>query len=64
MVIAVGHVFSDVNKRTAFTTMDVCLRINGIAIEFDQQSIGDIIIKVAQGVIGEVELARHLREIS
>lgn len=31
-VIAVGHVFNDANKRTAFVAMDTVLRKNGINI--------------------------------
>nr|CAA6803717.1 MAG: Death-on-curing protein [uncultured Thiotrichaceae bacterium] len=60
-VIAVGHVFNDANKRTAFITMDACLRENGITLEYDTESIGQTIIKVAQSKMDEVEQARYLR---
>lgn len=61
VVIGTGHVFNDANKRTAFRTMTSCLRTNGLDIEFDTESIGQLIIKAAQGQVDEVELARHLR---
>lgn len=64
VVVAVGHVFNDANKRTAFITMDTCLRENGIVLEFDTETIGQIIIKVAQGKMDESELARYLRNYS
>jgi death-on-curing protein len=61
VVIAMGHVFNDANKRTAFRTMSGCLRINGLDVEFDTESIGQMIIKAAQGLVDEVEFARYLR---
>jgi len=63
VVIAVGHVFNDVNKRTAYRTMTLCLELNGIDLSFDTEQIGQIIIRVAQGVMDEVELARFLRSL-
>lgn len=63
VVIAVGHVFNDAKKRTAFRSMDVCLRINGIALSYDTTEIGNIIIKVAQKLMDERELARYLRSL-
>ena len=63
-VIAVGHVFNDANKRTAFRTMDACLRQNGIHPRYDTKSMGQAMIKVAQGSMDEVELARYLRNLS
>lgn len=61
VVIAVGHVFNDANKRTAYRTMTLCLELNGIDVTFDAEEIGPIIIRVAQGLVDEVELARYLR---
>lgn len=60
VVIAVGHAFNDANKRTAFTSMDVCLKQNGIVVSYDMEFIGQLIIKAAQGQVDEVELARYL----
>ena len=59
--IAVGHVFNDGNKRTAFTAMDTCLRINGIELDFGAVEAGDMIIKAAQGIADEKEMAEWLR---
>lgn len=61
VVIAAGHVFNDANKRTAYRAMMACLEINGINIDLDTEEIGQIIINVAQGLVGEAELARYLR---
>lgn len=61
VVLAVGHVFNEANKRTAYRTMMTCLRLNGIFPNFDTESIGQIIVAVAQGKMDEVELARYLR---
>ena len=63
-VLAVGRVFNDANKRTAYRTMATCLRLNGIFTDFDMKSIGPTIIKVAQGKMDEIELARYLRGLS
>ena len=59
--IAVGHVFNDGNKRTAFTAMDTCLRINGVELDFDIAKASEMIIKAAQGIVDEKELADWLR---
>ena len=63
-VIAVGHVFNDANKRTAYRTMMICLRLNGFFPEFDTETIGQVMIRVAQGKMDEVELARYLRNLN
>jgi len=59
--IAVGNAFNDGNKRTAFTVMDTCLRINGIEVDFDTVEASEMIIKAAQGIVDEKELAEWLR---
>jgi death-on-curing protein len=59
--IAVGHAFNDANKRTAFASMDICLAINGIELIFDAEEAGNKIIKAAQGIVDEGELAEWLR---
>ena len=63
VVIATGHVFNDANKRTAYRSMAICLELNGIDITFNAEKIGQIIIKVAQGMIDETELANYLRSL-
>ena len=64
VVIAVGHVFNDANKRTGAIAMDTALRRNGIHLRLDAEKIGQIIIKVAQGIVDETALARHLRALT
>jgi death-on-curing protein len=60
--ITVGHAFHDANERSAFASMDICLAINGIELTYDTAEAGDMIIKAAQGILDETELADWLRE--
>lgn len=62
--LAVGHVFNDANKRTAFACMDVSLSLNGVELNYDHVEVGNLIIKVAQGIVDEVELSTWLRSQS
>jgi len=59
--LAVGHVFNDANKRTAFACLDVCLVLNGVELDYDNEEVGDLIIKSAQGIVDEEELGDWLR---
>ena len=59
--LAVGHVFNDANKRTAFACMDVCLSLNGVDLDYDHVEVGNLIISVAQGIVDETELSAWLR---
>ncbi len=61
VVIAQGHVFNDANKRTAYASMELALKLNNVEIIFDVIEVGDVIIKVAQGHMDERELADWLR---
>ena len=63
VVIAVGHVFNDAKKRTAFRSMDICLQLNGIFLKYDTVEMGQTIINVAQKRIDEVELSYYLRSL-
>lgn len=60
--IATGHCFNDANKRTAYRTMLVCLRLNGMTITHGTEEAGDRIIALAQGLIGEEAMADWLRQ--
>ena len=62
MAIAQGHCFNDGNKRTAYRAMEVCLEGNGVSPKWDTETVGQIIIRVAQGLMDEVQLAEWLRE--
>ena len=63
VTIAVGHVFNDANKRTAFMAMDTCLRRNDVVLEYDMETMGHMIVEVVQGLVDETELARYLRTV-
>jgi death on curing protein len=62
VVIACGHCFNDGNKRTAYRSMQVSLETNGVQLKWDAEAVGQIIIRVAQGLIDEGDLAEWLRE--
>ena len=61
VAIAQGHCFNDANKRTAHQAMDVCLDLNGIQITWTAIDIGPVIIRAAQRLLDEGELAHWLR---
>ena len=61
--IAVGHVFHEANKRTAFASMDICLVLNDIELDFNTTEAGDMMIKTAQKIIDESDLAEWLRKL-
>ncbi|QYZ70971.1 type II toxin-antitoxin system death-on-curing family toxin [Neotabrizicola shimadae] len=61
IAVSQGHCFNDGNKRTAFRCMMVCLEANGIETRFDTEAVGQIIIRAAQRLMDEGELAEWLR---
>ena len=61
VVIAQGHCFNDANKRTAFRSMQICLHLNGVRLAFGPVETGDLIIRAAQGLLDEADLAQWLR---
>lgn len=61
IAISQGHCFNDANKRTAHQSMDVCLDLNGIQITWTATETGPVIIRAAQGLLDEGELALWLR---
>jgi len=62
IAIAQGHCFNDANKRTAHQAMDICLDLNGVQAAWQYQEIGPVIIRAAQGMLDEGELALWLRQ--
>ena len=61
--IAVGHVFNDANKRTAYAVMKTSLVLNRIEADLGPfHEVGDVIIQAAQGKLDEKELAQWLRK--
>ncbi len=61
LAIAQGHCFNDGNKRTAFRAMNAVLLTNGAEIVWNTEAVGQIIIRAAQGLMDEVQLAEWLR---
>ena len=62
IAVSQGHCFNDGNKRTAHQSMDACLDLNGVQITWDALEIGPVIIRAAQGLLDEGELAHWLRQ--
>jgi death-on-curing protein len=62
VAIAQGHCFNDANKRTAHQSMDVCLDLNGVQINWMSEETGQVIIRAAQRLLDEGELAEWLRQ--
>ena len=62
IAIAQGHCFNDGNKRTAFRVMQICLDLHGITDPQGATRMGQIIIRAAQGLLDEGELAHWLRQ--
>ncbi len=62
IAIAQGQCFNDGNKRTAHQAMDVCLDLNGIQITWSDEDVGQAIIRGAQRLMDEGELALWLRK--
>jgi len=61
IAIAQGHCFNDAKKRTAFRAMNAVLAFNGVQIRWAPLDIGPVIIRAAQGLLDEGELAHWLR---
>ena len=62
--IAAGHCFNDANKRTAHQSMDTCLDLNGVKMTWAHEETGDRIIRLAQGLMDEDEMAAWLRQMA
>ena len=62
MAISRGHCFNDANKRTAHQAMDVCLDLNGVEIAWEVEDVGGMIVRCAQGLVEDGDLAEWLRE--
>ena len=62
VAIAQGHCFNDANKRTAYRALQICLEANGVPARFSATDIGHVIIRAAQRLLDEGELAEWLRQ--
>ena len=61
IAVARGHCFNDGNKRSAFRVMNAVLALNGVAMVWDTIDVGQTIIRAAQGLLEEPDLADWLR---
>ena len=61
IAVARGHCFNDGNKRSAFRVMNAVLALNGVAMTWDTIDVGQTIIRAAQGLLEEPDLADWLR---
>ena len=61
MAVARGHCFNDGNKRTAFRAMNAALVLNGVRIAWNTDEVGRIIVRCAQGLMEDGDLADWLR---
>jgi death-on-curing protein len=64
MAIARGHCYNEGNKRTAFRAINAALALNGIRIDWNTEEIGKIIIRCAQGLMEDGDLADWLRSMA
>ncbi len=62
VAVARGHCFNDGNKRTAFRAMNAALAMNGVKLIWNIEEIGQIIIRCAQGLVEDGDLADWLRD--
>ena len=60
VAVARGHCFNDGNKRTAFRAMNAALAMNGVKLIWNIEEIGQIIIRCAQGLVEDGDLADWL----
>ncbi len=57
-----NHPFIDGNKRTGTAACLMFLRMNDVGIDYDQDSLGDLTLAVAEGRMQKPEVAAFLRE--
>jgi death on curing protein len=56
------HPFIDGNKRTAYGTADIFLRLNGYSIRADPQESQKFIVRIAGGQTDEAEVKGWIRQ--
>ena len=61
VAIARSQCFNDGNKQTAHQAMDVCLDLHDVHVSWDVEEVASIIVRAAQGHMGEPDLAEWLR---
>jgi death-on-curing protein len=62
--LAIGHPFTDGNKRAAAGATLAFLQINGVAPQADETALGDLVLAVTTGELREVDdIAARIREV-
>lgn len=61
VAISQGRCYNDGNRPTAFRAMDAAVVMNGISLDLDTVTIGQIIIRTAQRQLDAAELGLWLR---
>lgn len=63
--LAINHPLVDGNKRTAWVSVDVFLRRNGVTLDTDDDTAYDFVIAVAAGDLSDLgEIADRLRSFA
>ena len=60
--IVKNHPFTDGNKRTGAAAAVVFLIMNGIEVDADEQSFGDLVLSVADGKLTKAAIADFFRK--
>ena len=60
--IAKNHAFIDGNKRTAAHAMLIFLSLNGIELEYEQESLARIVLKVVENEADETDLLNWIEK--
>jgi len=61
--LAMNHPFIDGNKRTAFAATDIFLRLNGYSLNLTNEQVYELVMQVACGQMGKLELANFLETV-
>jgi death on curing protein len=59
-----NHPFLDGNKRTGFVSANIFLILNGHEIDAPEPQVVHVILQVADGTLGEEELAEWIRSVT
>ena len=56
-----NHPFIDANKRTGFMACVLFLDLNGVSLEFDEKSICDFVVEIANGKHNKKQISEFLK---
>lgn len=62
--VARGHIFADYNKRTAFLTLTLFLRRNGIELNPEGDALEIMTVSAATGELDRTAIAERLKELA